>query len=415
MHIEHISLKDFRNYGRLDLDVGPSVNIVYGNNAQGKTNLIEAINICSSVTGHRTSRDRDLIRFGSDGYEIRMTCFDEEYKSETELFAGFYVSDNGISSSGSVRRVLKHDGMKIDRISDYIGICNTVIFAPEDLNLIKGAPSGRRKFFNLMISKISPSYYDILSRTNRLINQKNASLKELKGDVYSINDAVFDFWDFSLSDLSAEMILMRYRFALLLAEKAKAHHGRISSGKEDLEITYNTVAGVNELLGRFFDEETKLHAFMDGSLSEANLSVLRHDLSEHLLAKFRQTRKTDVMKGISTTGIHRDDLEIKLGGLPMRLYSSQGQQRSAALSLKLSELDMIRDITGSSPVLLLDDVFSELDATRRKSLLESIRDAQIFVTCTDKDDAGMNISPDLMDTDKDIRFFHVESGSIISG
>ena len=412
MYIKNIRLTNFRNYGRIDLDVGPSVNIIYGNNAQGKTNLIEAINVCSCISSHRTSKDRDLIKFGEKEYITELLLHDDEYDTDTSISASFYTEESEDNPNSTAKRELKHDGIAVDKISEYMGICNTVIFAPEDLNLVKGAPASRRKFLNMLISKVSPTYYDALNRTNRVINQKNVSLKSFKGDIKKADDNVLDFWDFSLADLSAEMIMFRYRFTELLSRKASSHHSVISDGKEVLNISYSTIGGAVELLERSFESEQELHMFITGTLSEAIYARIKGILSEYILSKLKASRKYDVEKGISMSGIHRDDLDIKLDGLSMKNYSSQGQQRSAALSLKLAELQIIKDFTRSAPILLLDDVFSELDSGRRVSLLSGMKDAQIFITCTDREYIENELAKFLM-TDIEPVFFRVTSGSCI--
>ena len=408
MYIKNIELTNYRNYGRLELDVGPSVNVIYGDNAQGKTNLIEAINVCSCVSSNRTSKDKDLIKFGENEYIIKMTCHDEVYNSD------FYLKSSYFCDNNTSKRVLDYDGEIINKISGYIGICNTVIFAPEDLNLVKGAPSSRRKFFNMLISKISSKYVDILNRTNKILNQKNACLKSFKGNFAAVDNNLLDFWDFSLSELSAELIMYRYRFALKLSNKASYHHGVISDSKESINVCYSTVTGSIELLNSLLVENDYRILFEEGRLSEAIYGQIKGKLAEYLLGKFRNSRISDVEKGVSSIGVQRDDLDINLDGLSMRLYASQGQQRSASLSLKLAELDIIRTEVSSSPILLLDDVFSELDIKRRTNLLNSMRDAQIFITCTDKSFVVNELSDTLL---KDIKptFFHIEKGVISEG
>lgn len=411
MYIKHITLNNFRTYGRLDLDVGPSVNIVYGNNAQGKTNLIDAINVCCSVSSHKTSKDRELIKFDEEEYKINLLLKDDEYDADTEISCSFYTENSEFNTHKQAYRELKHDGIKLDKISEYIGICNTVIFAPEDLNIVKGAPVNRRRFFNMLISKVSPTYCDLLARINRAIDQKNRVLKSFSGDVSHVNDMSLDFWDFSIADLSAETIIYRYRFALILNDKAREHHSTISNGEEELTLSYITITGAVELLKRLIEEKGELHAFTSGTLSEAILSEIKKGLSEYILTKLKNSRKFDIEKGISSFGVNKDDLDIKINGLSMKSYSSQGQQRSAALALKLSELGIIKDFVSSSPILLLDDVFSELDKGRRVSLISGMKDAQIFITCTDKNYIANELS-ELLSDDIKPSYFHVTRGSI---
>ena len=409
MIIESIHLTDFRNYRRLDLDVGPSVNIIYGFNAQGKTNIIEAVNVCSCLSSHRTSKDRDMISFGEKGFEIKIDLLDPEDNYKTDLSVSYLLEKTDKNPSSVPKRILKQDSLQISKVASYLGICNTVIFAPEDLNLIKGAPSVRRKFLNLIISKTSPSYFDLLNRYNRLIGQKNACLKSFRGG--RPDDDKMDFWDYPLADISAEIILYRYRYSLLLSRYASRHHLDISEEKENLEITYSTIQGSVELINAFLKENASVDSFIDGSAQKAIYGPIKAMLSEHLLSKFKGTRQNDSERGITGIGIHKDDLDITLNGLSMKNFSSQGQQRSAALSLKLSELDMIREFCRTSPILLLDDVFSELDVKRRVSLISGMVNAQIFITCTEREYIEKELGS-LVSGSSLPRYFHVENGNV---
>ena len=402
MRIDHIRLNNFRNYGRLDIDVGPSINIVHGSNGEGKTNLIESIYVASCVTSHKTGKDKDLIKFGTDGFDIELNMTDDDG-------CGFDLDHSVELHGDAIRRKLTCNNEKINRVSDYIGICNTVIFAPEDMNIVKGAPSERRKFLNLMISKISSRYFNVLGDANRLINQKNEFIKNVarSSDV----DANLDFCDFSLSELTAELIINRYRYIRLLDQIAGTYHKHISNNKEELNIRYITISGCIELLETFLDEHSTTDEYIDRGLNKADFEALKGILSAHILSKLKKTRKYDLEKGISSISIKKDDIEIFINGRSTRSYSSQGQQRSAALSLKLAELDIIRRSVRSTPILLLDDVFSELDADRRVSLISAISGTQIFITCTDRDYIEQEIAP-LLDSDSDVRYFHIKSGSI---
>ena len=264
-----------------------------------------------------------------------------------------------------------------------------------------------------MISKLSPVYFDLLSRTNRLINQKNAYLRSCGGNPGKADDTALDFWDYSLSDLTAEMIIKRYRYILLLYDRTRKHHLEISDGSEEIEMSYSALTGSVELIDAWLDANGNRHVFITQGLPVASESELKARLSEYVLGKLRGCRRNDIEKGVSTIGIHRDDIEIRLNNLQMRAFSSQGQQRSAALSLKLSELDLIKEITGTAPVLLLDDVFSELDVNRRVKLLSDMTDAQIFITCTDRSYIEDEISHFSRDN-RDIKYFRVNGGEIVA-
>ncbi len=413
MLIRSIHLSNFRNYGRLDLDVGPSVNIFYGDNAQGKTNLVEGIYVASSITSHRTSKDSDLIKFGENEYKTSLDLTDDD-GSFTSISSGYYTERSSLSRNGRSGRSLIVDNAPVDKISEYIGVCNIVIFAPEDLNIVKNAPAFRRKFLNTLISKISPSYFNLLSNYSRLLAQKNALLKSIKTseNMSAIVDEQLNFWDYSLAELSADIILKRYKFAKLISGIASKHHENISGGKEKLSIEYSTIFGVVGALETFLTKNSKYDVYMSKGLSEDDYGRIKGILSDLVLAKLKSVRNYDIDKHISSTGIHRDDIVIKLDGLVMKNFSSQGQQRTAALALKLSELEIIRMFVSSTPILILDDVFSELDKSRRLSLVSAMKGAQIFITCTDKDMIGDEISA-VKGSDKAM-FYHVSSGIIES-
>ncbi|MCR5489602.1 MAG: DNA replication/repair protein RecF [Saccharofermentans sp.] len=415
MIIQGIHLNNFRNYGRLDLDVGPSVNIFYGDNAQGKTNIIEAVYVAGSVTSHRTSKDVEMIRFGESFYSTGLDLICDDGGSMT-MTAEFHTEKSDVSKTVRSYRVLKQDGMKIDRISDYIGVCNIVIFAPEDLNIVKSAPAYRRKFLNTLISKVSPSYFNLLSDLSKLMNRKNIYLRSARNGVKSGEmtqadiDASLDFWDFSIADLSADIIMMRDRFSKILSDCASKHHSNISGGKEKLTIGYDTIAGCSVPVDASEGDDRQHDAYIKKGLSGSDYTRIKGILSETILSKLKSARSYDIEKGISSVGVNKDDLDIKLDGLQMRSFSSQGQQRSASLALKLAELDILRMFTSSTPILLLDDVFSELDADRRASLLSVMKDAQIFITCTDRDMATRDLEP--MKAAGTARYYHVSGGTV---
>ncbi len=418
MIIQGIHLNNFRNYGRLDLDVGPSVNIFYGDNAQGKTNIIEAIYVAGSVASHRTSKDVEMIRFGENAYSTGLDLLCDDGGTMT-MTAEFHTEKSDLSKSVRSYRVLKQDGIKIDRISDYIGVCNIVIFAPEDLNIVKNAPAFRRRFLNTLISKVSPSYFNLLSDLSKLMNRKNAYLRNARNGVRSGEisqydvDASLDYWDFSIADLSADIIIMRDRFSRLLSEAASKHHSNISGGKEKLTIDYDTISGCSVPVDASEDDSRQYDGYLKKGLSGSDYTRIKGILSENILSKLKSARSYDLEKGVSSVGVNKDDLDMKLDGLQMRSFSSQGQQRSASLALKLAELDILRMFTSSTPILLLDDVFSELDADRRASLLSAMKDAQIFITCTDRDMAVKELAP--MESADSARYFKVSSGNVSAG
>lgn len=403
MIIKSIELNDFRNYHDLKIEVSPSINIFYGSNAQGKTNIVEAINVCSCLSSHRTSKDSDMIPFGMDNYSIAMNCLDKD-GYETKLSVDY-------SLNNAPNRKIAQDNIKLSRISEFLGICNTVIFAPEDLSLIKGAPSVRRRFFNLLISKSIPSYTKLLHTFNHILMQRNKTLKDIKFNNSADVNMLLDYWDYPLAEVSSEIIIVRYRFALLLSEYAHKHHLIISSDKEDLQIRYDTISGVSEALEAFVKDEDILSRFISGTASTAILEGIKANVHDIVLSRLTKNRQNDIEHGITMSGIHKDELDITLNGLSMKNFSSQGQQRSASLSIKLAELEILRQITSTSPILLLDDVFSELDINRRVALLSGMVDAQIFITCTDRSYIEKEIKQ-LLKTNEEPKFFKIEAGKV---
>ena len=401
MTIQSIHLENFRNYRRLDLHVGPSINVFYGNNAQGKTNIMEAIYLCACARSHRTSKDRDLIFHNRD-----MDQDKKEIINYYQVHLNFYEEENSHHESVRIRyeeeegkrpkRTVYSDLVPYEKMQDYLGNFNAVIFAPEDLQLIKEGPSIRRRYVDLLISQVKPTYFFNLQRFSRILIQRNSVIKAVK-QAYNGNylseeqNMKISYWDYPLAEAAAKIITDRIYFTKKISDYAAENHLNISNGNEKLDVTYKTITG---LLSEV-DEN-------DPYLSEKIIE-------EKILDKYLSTHKEDCDRGITIHGPHRDDLEILLNNENIRIFASQGQQRSAALSLKLAELFVLKDITKQAPVLLLDDVFSELDVKRRQCLLSSMKGSQVFVTCTDR-----FYIENLFDTDvndgKNISFFRVSEG-----
>lgn len=398
MKITRISLEDYRNYGRLDMTVGPSVNILYGDNAQGKTNLIDAICYATGLESCRNSGDREMVMFGRTGYKIDINAEDDD-GSKVDIRVDYDINND--------RKTLYIDNIKISRTAEFINVCNTVIFTPEDLKIVKSLPVNRRRFINSLITKVSPSYINSLYTIQRLSGQKNNFLKKLKFDSSYKGDGQMelDMLDFSIADTSADIILARYRFILLLSQYSAEYHRQISDDNEELKISYNTITGCIDLLKAFLVENDNLPVFLSYGLSGADYGKIKGILSDYILNKIRNARKTDIEHGYSSVGTHKDDLTILINDMPAKDYASQGQQRSAALSLKAAELEIVRRFVSSTPVILLDDVFSELDAKRRQKIVDIMKDAQIFITCTDKEGSGKLF-------DNEVRYFRVDNGTV---
>lgn len=338
MVIESIELKDYRNYRELHMELNEGTNILYGDNAQGKTNILEAVYVCCTSKSHKGVKDRDIIRFGQDESHIKM----QVRKNNVPYRIDMHLKKNkpkGIAVGG----------VPIRRASELFGIANVVCFAPEDLNLIKSGPSERRRFVDMELCQLNKLYVHALVQYNRVLVQRNRLLKELAfrqdyGDM-------LDVWDMQLVSYGKQVIGYRAEFIAQLNSIIGGIHKRLSGGKEELLLTY--------------EPDTEAEA-----LEEAVLG----------------SRPQDIRQKTTLKGPHRDDVSFQANGIDIRKYGSQGQQRTAALSLKLAELELVKLLIHDSPILLLDDVLSELDSSRQNHLLSAISNIQTLITCTGLDD-----------------------------
>ena len=339
MYIKELELDNFRNYEHLEVSFSKDVNIFLGENAQGKTNLLEGIYLHAMARSFKTIRDRELIRFGEEYCKNRAVAFYEDEEHTSEII---------ISQAGA--KAVKVDGARISRTSELLERLHIIIFSPEDLKIVKEEPGKRRGFINREICQIRPGYVSDLNEYRRILRQRNAFLKEDR-----IDETVLDIWDDSLVRAGARIVRDRRRFIEKIDMISRDIHSRISGGRENLLLEYETdiEPGEGESEEAVFDR------------------ILKED------------RQKDRFHGVTRHGPHRDDIRISLGGIDLRRFGSQGQQRTAALSLKLSEIRLIEEETGESPILLLDDVLSELDNERQKYLLNSLGDHQMFITTTD--------------------------------
>ena len=393
MYIRSIELQNFRNYRRLDLKVEPSVNVFYGSNAQGKTNILESIYLCTSTHSHRTSKDSEMILHGEHRYKVKLQLT-SSYNAYDESVSVMY--DDGQGEDSTVKRAKKivcHDEVPFEKISDYFGIFNAVIFAPEDLMLIKEGPSVRRKYLNVLLSSVKTSYFFELSNYVRLLMNRNRIIKNARsGNNKVLTDAIreeMSIWHEPMARSAVKIMRDRYLFSLRIDKFAKVHHERISNGSESLFVKYKTCIPI-DMFEKNSDEE----------------------IIDALISKWDNSIEEDFYRGTTNHGPQRDDLQMSLDGDGLRMFASQGQQRSAALSMKLAELEIIRRFVSSTPILLLDDVFSELDVDRRKSLIAAIKGTQIFITCTDKEYIEDEISS-LAGFGGEVRYFHIKSGSVL--
>lgn len=344
MYVESIKLINFRNYLNLDIELNKKLNIFLGPNAQGKTNLLESIYISSIGKSYRTSRDRELININKDAGYIGIKVIKNEFEKYIE-----------VKFERDRNKRVRINKIETDKLSDLIGQINVVIFSPEDLNLVKGGPSERRTFLDEEISQIKPRYKYSLNQYNKILFQRNNFLKQIKYNNKDLN--MIDVWNTQLTDAGVDVILNRREFINKLSVISKDIHTKLTEDKEELTIEYLPSFYIGKLDKEHIKEKFKKH--------------LENDLNK------------DIEKGTTSLGPHKDDIDILINNMSSRIYGSQGQQRTSALSLKLAEVDLIKQEIGEYPILLLDDVLSELDIDRRKSIIKTFKNVQTIITSTD--------------------------------
>lgn len=369
MYIKKLKLVHYRNYDQLDLNFVDGINVIIGENAQGKTNLMEAIYLLAFTRSYRTSKDKELIQWDQNYAKIEGTIIKRNQQFPLEI---------QLSAKGKKAK-LNH--LEQRRLSDYIGALNVVMFAPEDLNLVKGSPQVRRRFIDMEIGQIQPIYIYRLGQYQKILKQRNHLLKSLQRK-QTDNLVMLDVLTEQLIDHACLVIKRRFLFLELLRRWAIPIHKRISQGREQLEINY-----------------------------QATIDVLETDNKEKISniywEKFKRNRQKEIERGTTLYGPHRDDLIFYVNKRNVQNYGSQGQQRTTALSLKLAEIELIKQEVGEYPVLLLDDVLSELDQYRQSHLLDTIQGkVQTFVSTT-------SVSDIKHETIEKADLFHVENGKIV--
>ncbi|MDR0405492.1 MAG: DNA replication/repair protein RecF [Clostridiales bacterium] len=342
MYVDEIQLNDFRNYKDGYAAFSQGVNVIYGGNARGKTNILEAVYLLSSARSHRLSRENEMIRFGEKTARItaKFHSRGRDNIGEMTLFP-------------DKKKQIKINRVPIGKTSGLMGFLNTVMFCPEDLRLVKGSPRERRRMMDLGICQLSKKYFHALSQYVKVLEQRNRLLKENPG-----SQSLW-VWDEKLVQYGVEVMLHRKRYLATLGGEARNVHGGICG--ERLDVAYRCGAAI----GDFDDREAAARQF---------------------LADLERCHGREQRFGMSLSGPHRDDFSIVIDDREARLYGSQGQQRTAALSLKMAEVSLLRDGTGETPVLLLDDVMSELDLSRQSYILNHIGGVQVIITCTAEPD-----------------------------
>ena len=335
MWIKKIKINNFRNYEKEEINLEKNINIFYGQNAQGKTNIIEAIFLCSLGKSFRTKKDKELIKLNEQNaiVEVEYEKSDRDGKIKIEI---------GNKKNIYLNRI------KIKKLSELLGNLNIVIFTPDDINILKGGPQNRRRFLDIMISQLRPNYMHILNLYIKTMEQRNNYLRQIKEEHKDEN--LLEIWDEKLAEYAIKIYEYRKEFIEKIIKKIDIIHKKITNGEEQIKFEYITEC----------------------------------DNKEKYLKLLKERRKLDIIKGFTTKGIHRDDFVIYINKKEIKIFGSQGQNRTAMLSLKLAELQVIYDEIGEYPILLLDDFMSELDKTRRKNFLENIEGTQVIITGTEK-------------------------------
>lgn len=369
MKLTELNLHHFRNYDEAQVEFSPQINVLIGENAQGKTNLLESIYVLAMTRSHRTNNDRELIEFGKDAAQIKGTVQRELGSLKLELDIGKHG------------KKAKANHLEKARLSEYLGQLNVILFAPEDLALVKGAPTVRRRFIDMEFGQVSPKYLHDLTQYRDILKQRNRYLKQLQS--HEAQDQLYlEVLSEQLAAVGGAIISQRVKFLSELEGYARELHQSITQGRENLTFEYSS-------------------AVKDAS------TLTEVELSEALMDLYRQNQSKEIFQGTTLYGPHRDDVRFLINHKNVQTYGSQGQQRTTALSVKLAEIDLMKNQTGEYPILLLDDVLSELDGARQTHLLKTIQDkVQTFLTTPGLSDVARNLI-------KEPRIFHIRDGQII--
>ncbi len=361
MYIKKIQILNYRNYKSLNITLGKNVNVFMGDNAQGKTNILEAIYYCAFARSHRTSRDRELINWNAESAFVSILVGRDRLDKTIDI---------NILKDG--KKAIRINKIKASKIGELFGNFNVVMFSPEDLRIIKDSPGVRRKFIDMELCQLDSKYYYNLVQYNKVLNERNILLKNRK-----VDKDVLDIYDIQLCNFGCNIIRERLNYINKLNFYGKNIHKDISSGKEDVEFKYiSTVKNLESIEDCFYDQ-------------------------------LKKSRNKDIEKGLTSIGPHRDDFNVLINGIDTKSYGSQGQQRSAVLTMKFSSLKIIKELTSEYPVLLLDDVLSELDFNRKRYILSTIGEIQTIITCTGIEDLTNYL-------DDSSKVFKVKDGEILN-
>ncbi len=368
MYLSHLTLSEFRNYRQLNITLGPGLFLFYGDNAQGKTNLLEAVSMLSTATSFHATSDREVVNWNAPDSITRLEA--TVVRREGDMHIELVVFDPTPPEAQQTKRTPRsmelpantpRKRIKVNdlprKTMDLIGQVKVVLFAPTDLHLVDGPPDERRRFLDRALCQVSPHYCQDLVKYRKIVMQRSALLKRIRD--FQEDPRLLDFLDDQLTTLASHVTTERYKMIAVLNTEANTFQESISGGHEQLQIVYRPSFKVDE----------------SWNMAEAK---------QHYLEQLREIRRKEILQGVCLLGPHRDDLEFMVNNVNMLTYGSRGQQRTAALSTKLAELAYMHNLTGDEPILLLDDVFSELDHLRREYLLRQVlQHQQVLLTSTD--------------------------------
>ena len=383
MRINHLSLINFRNYSRLELDLPPGTILLLGDNAQGKTNLLEAIYVLSRLRSPRTSTERELVNWLTLEEELPFARLTAQVQrgDETEQVEVSLVQNGLMATAGNGSSLRKHIRVNgaARRATDVVGLLNAVLFRPEDIDLVAGSPGGRRRYLDDTLCQIDAQYCRELQRYTRVLTERNFLLRSMRSRSYDPSE--LSFWDQKLIEHGSYLVLKRHRALGSLSAEARAIHLRLTGEAESLGLEYVGTVGFLEAGGT--NSQPRLLADAAGT-EESEEPEARRAVAVSFATRLREMRSREIDQGVTLVGPHRDDLRFWVNGVDMNPFGSRGQQRTAALSMKLAELELVATVKQERPILLLDDVVSELDAEHRKHLFRVLGTVQqVVITTTD--------------------------------
>lgn len=361
MYIKRLQMLNYRNYAALDVSLGKNVNVFMGDNAQGKTNILESIYYCAFAKSHRTSKDRELINWNGENTFISLNVSKQRIDKRIDI---------NILKDG--KKAIRINKIKVNKIGELFGSFNVVMFSPEDLRIIKDSPGIRRRFVDMELCQLNSRYYHNLVQYNKILNERNIVLKNR-----NIDKDILEVYDIQLIEYGYNIIVERINYMDKLNYYGNNIHRDITSGKEEIEFKY--VSTIKDL----------------------------ENIKEDFYKILKQNRRRDIDKGITSVGPHRDDFSVFINNIDTKIYGSQGQQRTAVLTMKFASLNILKEVTGEHPVLLLDDVLSELDFNRKRYILSTIGEIQTIITCT-----GIEDLTDYLDESSKV--FKVKNGEILN-